>query len=125
MKNMIVFTLLLLITTSCATGRDLTSDNYIPEWENKLFSVPNPSETSSGYWAAKTVKAVGHGVERVLLFPFAILGNVVVNAYYIPTWPFRWLFRGDKRFVVWKPIFSYGEEIGSDYYSKKWNEDLA
>jgi len=117
--------ILFLGMCGCATGRDLTSPNYIPEWENQIISLPDPSSTSSGYWAAKTVKAASKGVERIILFPFAILGNVAVNAYLIPTWPFRWLLRGDKRLFLWHPLFGVGEEVGSDYYSKEWNQDLV
>ena len=74
--------------------------------------------------AAKTTRAISKGVERVLLFPFAVLGNIIVNAYYVPTWPIRWFLRGDKRLFIWTPIFHVGEEVGSDFYSKEWNQDL-
>ncbi len=116
---------LLTVLTGCATGRDLTSEHYLPEWENKYFTVPSPSETSAGYWAAKTADKVAYGTERVILTPFAFLGNVALNAYYIPTWPVRRLFRGDKRLVVWEPIFHVGEEVHSDFFSKEWNKDLV
>lgn len=125
MRKFALFLLVTLIFTSCATGRDLSSPHYLPKWKNNIFNFPSPSETSSGYWVTKTASSIGKGVGRILLFPFAILGNVAVNAYYVPTWPFRWAFRGDKRLLVWYPIFDVGKEVGSSYYSTEWNKDLA
>ena len=103
----------------------MSSPHYLPDWENKIINVPDPSETSGGYWAAKTAQKISSSIGKVILFPFAVLGNVVVNAYLIPTWPFRWLFRGDKRLIVWYPLFHVGEDVASDYYSKAWNKDLS
>ena len=120
---LIIFSVIVL--NGCATGRDMTSSHYLPEFENKFFNFPNPSETSGGYWAAKTTQKVAHGIGRTILFPFAILANVAVNAYLIPTWPVRWLFRGDKRLLVWYPLFGVGDDVGSSYYSKEWNRDLT
>lgn len=125
-NNILVYSLFTaLFISGCATGRDMTSSNYLPKWENQIINLPDPSETSGGYWAAKTAQNVTKGVGKVILFPFAILGNVAVNAYLIPTWPLRWAIRGDKRLLVWYPIFHVGEETGSDYFSKEWNKDLA
>ena len=112
------------ILTGCATGRDLTSKHFIPAWENKIVNLPNPTETSSGYWFVKSTQKAGYYLGRSLLIPFAIVGNVLVNTYYIVTWPIRWPLRGDKRLIVWYPIFHVGEEAGSDFYSKEWNKDL-
>ena len=117
--------LLTMVLSGCATGRNMTSKRFLPEWENKILNFPNPKETSAGFWAAKTAQKISYGIGRTLLFPFAILGNVAVNAYLIPTWPFRWLFRGDKRLIVWVPMFHVGEEVDSDYFSKEWNQDLS
>lgn len=114
-----------LLLSGCATGRDLTSENYIPEWENKLFNFPAPSDTSGGRWAMEGARKVGTGIENTLMFPFAIAGNAAVNAYYIPTWPIRAIARGDKRLLVWHPIFGVGSTVGSDFYSKEWNRDLV
>lgn len=113
-----------LSSAGCATGRNMTSKYYLPEWENKILNFPDPSETSGGYWAAKAAHQVSHAIGKILLLPFAFVGNVILNAYYIPTWPFRWLLRGDKRLVVWHPIFKIGDDTGSEYYSKAWNRDL-
>ena len=128
MKRYSIFlpwTVILFILSGCATSRDMTSSHYLPEWENRIFNFPNPSETSGGYWAAKTAHKTGQAIGKAMLFPFAILGNVAYNAYLVPTWPFRWLLRGDKRLLVWIPIFHAGEETGSDYFSKQWNHDLT
>lgn len=116
---------LALILAGCATGRDMTSPHYLPEWENRVFNVPNPSETSAGFWVVKVSEKVAYGTGRALLIPFALLGNVALNAYLIPTWPFRWLFRGDKRLLVWVPVFHVGEDVGSSEFSKAWNRDLV
>lgn len=124
MKKTAILILTAFILNGCATGRNLTSEHYIPEWENKYFTAPNPSETSGGYWAAKTANKIVHGTGRFILIPFALLGNVALNAYYIPTWPVRRLVRGDKRLIVWNPIFHVGEEVHSDFFSKEWNRDL-
>ena len=115
----------LTFSLGCATGRDLTSQHYIPEWENKMFNFPAPSETSAGRWVIQGTQKVGAGIENVLLFPFAVAGNVAVNSYYIPTWPLRLTFRGDKRLLVWSPLFGVGSTAGSDVYSKEWNNDLV
>lgn len=114
-----------IMFSGCATGRDLTSPNYLPEWENQLVNFPAPSETSGGRWIAQGTQKAAHGVGNALLFPFAIVGNVAVNSYYVPTWPFRSLFRGDKRLIVWHPLFGVGSTVGSDFYSKEWNYDLV
>lgn len=103
----------------------MTSSHYLPEWENKVINLPSPSETSGGYWGAKTAQVAAKTIGRVILFPFAIAGNLIVNAYYITTWPLRWPLRGDKRLIVWYPLFDVGSEVGSDYFSKEWNRDLA
>lgn len=113
-----------LLLSSCATGRDLTSNHYIPEWENKIINLPNPSETSSGYWLVRGTQKAGYYLGRTLLIPFAVAGNMLVNAYYIATWPIRWPLRGDKRLIVWYPLFKVGDEVASDFYSKEWNRDL-
>ena len=115
----------IFVMAGCATGRDLHSSHYIPEWENKFVNFPSPSETSGGQWAVRTSQKTAYAVERTLLFPFAILGNVAVNSYYIPTWPVRWVTRGDKRLLVWQPLFDVGSTAGSDFYSKEWNKDLV
>lgn len=117
--------LFLMCVTGCATGRDLTSPHYIPEWENKVFNFPAPSETSGGQWVVESSAKAAHGIGRTLLIPFALVGNAAVNAYYIPTWPIRSLFRGDKRLLVWRPLWGVGSTVGSDYYSKEWNKDLS
>ena len=125
-KSLNAFLILLVICSNgCATARNMTSPNYLPDFENKFYNFPNPSETSGGYWAAKTTQKVASGIGHTVLFPFAILGNVVVNAYLVTTWPFRWLFRGDKRLIVWYPLFDVGTDVGSSYYSKEWNRDLV
>lgn len=103
----------------------MTSDHYLPDFENRIFNFPSPSETSGGMWAAKSVNKTTEMIGKTLAVPFAILGNVLINAYYIPTWPLRWLIRGDKRLVVWHPIFHVGDEVGSDYFSSEWNKDIA
>ena len=113
------------LIAGCATARDMSSAHYLPAWENQFFTVPSPSETSGGYWTLKAASAAGKGVGRLLLFPFALAGNIVMNVYYIVTWPVRWPLRGDKRFLVWYPLFSHGELVGSHYFSKQWNEDLS
>ena len=120
-----LFVLFLICLTGCATGRDLTSSHYLPEWENHVFNFPAPSETSGGQWIARSTGKVAHGIGHILLFPFAIVGNVAVNAYYIPTWPVRGLVRGDKRLLVWHPVFGVGSTAGSDYFTKEWNNDLV
>ncbi len=124
MRRLLLY-LTLFLLTGCATGRDLTSPHYLPEWENKYVNFPAPSETSAGRWALRSSKAAAHGIANTLLFPFAIIGNVATNAYYIPTWPVRRVFRGDKRFIVWNPLFGVGSTVGSDFYSKEWNQDLV
>ena len=111
--------------SGCSTGRDMTSEHYLPKWENRILNFPNPSGTSGGYWARKTADKISDATARIVLFPFAVLGNVVYNAYLIPTWPFRWALRGDKRLMVWNPLFHVGEDVGSDNFSKQWNEDLT
>ena len=116
---------LALILNGCGTGRDLASRHYIPEWDNRAFSIPAPSKTSAEYWVNQSVQKVGKGVGHVLLFPFALLGNILINAYYIPTWPVRRILRGDKRFIVWRPLFGYGEEVRSSYFSEMWNRGLV
>ena len=123
MKKLIL--LLAVLLTGCATGRDLTSPHYLPEWENKVFNFPAPSETSGGRWVTQSSQKVARGVGNALLFPFAIVGNVAVNSYYVPTWPFRSLIRGDKRLIVWYPLFGVGSTAGSDYFTKEWNYDLV
>ena len=116
---------LFLLAAGCATGRDMTSKNYLPEWENQLVYFPNPSETSGGQWAVKGGGMVAKGVEETIRLPLAVAGNVALNAYYIPTWPLRWTFRGDKRLIVWQPLFQVGESAGSHYFSQEWNQDLV
>ncbi|MSR76865.1 MAG: hypothetical protein EXS63_01350 [Candidatus Omnitrophica bacterium] len=113
-----------LFLNGCATGRNLASSHYLSDEENKFFNFPNPSETSAGYWAVKAARKTAYAVGRTILFPFAILSNGVVNVYLISTWPFRWIFQGDKRLIVWYPLFGVGENVGSSYYSKEWNHDL-
>ena len=123
----IKFGLLLLgfCLAGCSTSRDLTSKHYIPEWKNEFINVPAPTETSGGYWTVKAAQTTGNAVGRTLLVPFAVAGNTAMNAYYVPTWPARWLFRGDKRLLVWYPIFKVGDRVGSSYFTEKWNEDLV
>lgn len=123
--RLIILPLAILFLSGCATGRDMTSKHYLPEWENHILNFPNPSSTSAGYWAKSTAHQVSHRTEQVILFPFAVLGNIAVNAYMIPTWPFRWAIRGDKRLIVWYPLFHVGEEMGSPAFSKQWNDDLT
>ncbi len=118
------FLISLLCLGGCATGRDMTSKYYLPEWENKLVNAPNPTETSAGFWVVKATEKTAYVTGRTLLVPFAVVGNVLVNAYLIPTWPIRWAFRGDKRLLVWYPIFHVGTEVGSSEFSKEWNRDL-
>ena len=113
-----------LLVLGCATNRTLTSKHYLPEWENQLIYLPNPSESSGGQWAIKGGQAIASGVEQTVRVPLAVAGNAAVNAYYVPTWPFRWAFRGDKRLIVWRPIFSVGESAGSKHFSSEWNQDL-
>ncbi len=124
MRNRLVTILLLTVLSGCATNRTLTSKHYLPDWENRFIYLPNPSESSGGQWAVKGGKAVAAGVEQTVRVPLAIVGNVAINSYYVPTWPFRWAFRGDKRFIVWQPVFSVGESVGSSYFSSEWNQDL-
>lgn len=121
----IVGSLVLLLIFGCATGRDITSKHYLPEWKNELINMPAPSETSGGYWTVKAAQKTGEVVGHTILVPFALAGNAAVNAYYIPTWPARWLFRGDKRLIVWHPIFNVGNRVGSRYFTEQWNEDLV
>lgn len=125
MKPRIFLAIFILSFSACATGRDLTSPHYLPEWENKVFNFPAPSETSGGRWIAQSSQKVAQGVGNAVLFPFAIVGNIAVNSYYIPTWPIRGLFRGDKRLIVWHPLFGVGNTAGSDFYTKEWNRDLV
>ena len=115
----------MFLFAGCATGRDLTSSHYLPAWENKLIQAPPPSETSAGHWAAHTAGKIGTGLKRTLLFPFAVVGNVALNAYTIPTWPIRYPLRGDKRLIVWHPLFHDGENTGWEYFSKEGNSDLV
>lgn len=117
--------LIILLFAGCATGRDITSPHYIPEWENQVFTFPAPNETSGGRWIARSSQKVAQGVGNIILFPFAIIGNIAVNSYYVPTWPVRSLFRGDKRLIVWHPLFGVGNTAGSDFYTKEWNRDLV
>jgi hypothetical protein len=124
-KRAILIVPLLLMLAGCATNRSLTSKHYLPDWENQLIYLPNASESSGGQWAVKGGKAVASGVEHTVRVPLALAGNAAVNAYYIPTWPFRWAFRGDKRLIVWRPILSVGESAGSKYFSSEWNQDLV
>jgi hypothetical protein len=124
MKKLGLFIGCIFVLLGCATGRDITSKHYLPEWENKIVNLPNPSETTGGYWAMKTAQTVSKGTQKVVLFPFAIAGNAAVNAYYIPTWPLRWLARGDRRLIVWYPLFDVGQNTGSDFFTKQWNQDL-
>ena len=121
----IVSILIVLFLSGCATNRDLSSPHYLPDWENRLFTFPSPSETSGGYWAVKAARATGQGIGGLLLFPFALGGNLAINTYSIVTWPFRWTFTGDKRLIVWYPLFHSGEKAGSRYFSEEWNEDLS
>jgi hypothetical protein len=123
MKKQIIAALLLF--AGCATSRDLTSPHYLPEWENKVFNFPAPTETSGGRWITQGTQRVAHGVGNTLLVPFAVVGNVAANAYYIPTWPVRSLARGDKRLIVWHPLFGVGNRAGSDTFTKEWNHDLV
>lgn len=124
MPNKLLF-ILLFFLAGCATSRTLTSEHYLPEWENRLIYLPNPSESSGGQWAINGGKAVAAGVEQTVRVPLAIAGNAAINAYYIPTWPFRWAFRGDKRLIVWHPVFSVGQSVGSKHFSSEWNQDLV
>ena len=117
--------LISILVSGCATGRNMTSSNYIPEWENRIFNFKAASDTSGGRWAIKTAETTANGVGKLLLFPFALAGNVVVNAYYVVTWPFRWAIRGDKRLIVWHPLFGVGNDVASEYYSDAWNRDLV
>ncbi len=103
----------------------MTSSHYLPEWENQVFSFPNPTETSAGFWLVKATEKTAFAVGRGLLIPFALIGNLAVNAYLVPTWPFRWAFRGDKRLLVWYPLFHVGTDVGSPEFSKAWNRDLV
>ena len=123
--KMISLILILVTLAGCSTSRDLSSSHYLPAWENRLFTFPSPSETTGGYWAAKAASATGKGIGHLLLFPFALAGNLVINAYYIVTWPIRYPLCGDKRLIVWYPLFSKGDQTGSRYFSKQWNEDLS
>jgi hypothetical protein len=125
MKKTMIAALIAFCFAGCATGRDLTSSHYIPGWENQVFTFPAPSETSGGHWVARSSEKVAEGVGNALLVPFAFIGNVAVNAYYVPTWPVRSLVRGDKRLIVWHPLFGVGSTAGSDFYSKEWNRDLV
>lgn len=118
------FLISVLLLAGCATGRDMTSKHYLPEWENKLVNAPNPTETSAGFWVVKATQKTAYFMGRTLLVPFALVGNVLVNAYLIPTWPVRRAFRGDKRLLVWYPIFHVGTDAGSSEFSKEWNRDL-
>lgn len=111
-----------LFLAGCATSRDLTSGHYLPEWENQLVTFPNPSETSGGQWAVNSTRAAAKGVETSVRIPLAVAGNAAMHAYYIPTWPLRAVFRGDKRLIVWHPLFKVGENAGSDFFSSEWNE---
>lgn len=124
-KKIISFALVVLIGAGCASPRDLSSPHYLPPWENRLFSVPSPSETSAGYWAVKAAHGTGKVLGHLLLFPIALGGNLLINAWFIVSWPVRWPLHGDKRLIVWYPLFSRGEKAGSRYFSKEWNEDLS
>ncbi len=124
-KKIVSIILIIFCCTGCSTSRDLRSSHYLPDWENRLFTFPSPSETSGGYWAVKAARATGQGIGHLLLFPFALAANLALNAYYIITWPVRWPLRGDKRLIVWHPLFASGEKVGSRYFSKEWNEDLS
>jgi hypothetical protein len=123
-KQVLVAGLCIVQLSACATGRNISSPHYLPEWENQVFNAPSPSETSAGFWTVKAVEKISYGIGRALLIPFAVAGNIAMNAYYIVTWPIRWPLRGDKRLIVWYPLFHVGEDVGSDYYSKEWNRDL-
>ena len=120
-----LLTLACLLPLGCATGKDMSSEHFLPEWKNRLVYLPNPSESSGGYWARKAAHQIAKGIERTVFFPFAIAGNVAANAYFIPTWPFRYFIRGDKRLIVWYPMFHVGEDAPSEYFSQQWNQDLA
>lgn len=125
-KKPILFLLIgALLVSGCATGRDFTSERYLPEWENQVLSFPAPNETSAGYWAEKTVEGIGKTLARIVLTPPAILGNALINLYYIPTWPLRWLLRGDKRLIVWHDMFHNEYEIGSAEFAEVWTADLV
>lgn len=115
---------ILIFFCGCATGRDLTSPHYLPAWENKIIQIPAPSETSGGNWVIESSKKAGKGIEALVLTPFALAGNAALNAYYIPTWPVRAIARGDRRLIVWHPLFKVGAVAGSEFYSKEWNRDL-
>ena len=117
--------ILMFLMSGCSTGRDITSKRYLPIWENRVINFPAPTETSGGYWTVQAAKKTGDAVGSTILFPFAVLGNTAVNAYYIPTWPVRWAVRGDKRLIVWYPIFDVGQHTGSRYFTEQWNEDLV
>ncbi len=121
-KTLALLILAGLVCGGCANGRDLTSEHYLPEWENKLVTFPNPSETSGGQWAVRGTQAAAKGVENTIRVPLAIAGNAAIQAYYIPTWPLRAIVRGDKRLIVWHPLFKVGENAGSDFFSSEWNE---
>ncbi len=121
-KGYLSLVFLALVLSGCATGRDLTSEHYLPEWENQLVTFPNPSESSGGQWAVRSSRAAAKGVETTVRVPLALAGNTALHAYYIPTWPLRALFKGDKRLIVWHPILKVGENPGSDFYSSEWNE---
>ena len=125
MKKAIWLLIFLQLLSSCATARKMSSPHYLPEWQNRFFTFPNPSETTGGYWAVKAASATGKGIAHLLLFPLALAGNLVVNTYYIVTWPVRWPLRGDKRLLVWYPLFARGDKVGSRYFSREWNEDLS
>lgn len=103
----------------------MTSPHYIPDWENRLINFKAASDTSGGYWVVKTAETTSKGIGKLLLFPFALAGNVVVNAYYVVTWPFRWVIREDKRLIVWHPLFGVGNNVASEHYSDAWNRDLV
>ncbi len=125
LKKYLSLFLVIFHLSACATSRDLSSSHYLPEWENRFFSVPAPGETTGGYWAVRSMHAAADGLGHLLLFPLAAIGNIVINLYYIVTWPIRWPLFGDKRLIVWYPLFAKGEKIGSRHFSKEWNEDLS
>jgi len=117
--------LCLILITGCATGRNLTSSHYIPEWENRLIKFKSASDTSGGYWAVKTAQMASKGIGKIFVFPFALVSNIVVNTYFVATWPLRRVFMGDKRLIIWYPLFGAGNTGGSAYYSNEWNRDLV
>lgn len=127
MKKGLLFCIFLLLISciGCASGKDITSKHYLPEWQNHLFTFPAPSESSGGGWVVQSAKGVATGVKEVTRLPFSLAGNTALNAYYIPTWPFRWWIRGDKRLIVWYPLFETGQKTGSRYFTKEWNQDLV